>query len=56
MSKANNTPEIDALEIIELATADLNTLARAFDLIQEVCAEFEQPGVSLSDQHGPLVQ
>ena len=29
----------EAFEMIELATSDLETLARAFELISEVCAD-----------------
>ncbi len=35
-SKGSQVSEAEALEIIELASADLETLARAFDLISEV--------------------
>jgi len=38
----------DVCEIIELASADIETLARAFDVINEVCQEFSHPYVSLN--------
>lgn len=38
-----NRSEQDALEILELASADLDVLTRAFTLIEEVCQEKENP-------------
>lgn len=39
----------EAFEMIELATDDLDVLARAFDVISEVCEELNHPFVSLED-------
>lgn len=35
--KALDTHKADALEIIELATNDIESLAKAFNLIKDVC-------------------
>ena len=41
----------DALEIIELATDDLESLTKAFNLITEVVAQYgEQPALELSEE------
>lgn len=37
----------DVFEMIELATDDLNTLVRAFDVINDVCQELNDPHVVL---------
>ncbi|MCB0352672.1 MAG: hypothetical protein KDD64_04080 [Bdellovibrionales bacterium] len=37
----------EALEIIELASGDIETLARAFDLISDACREFSDRPVKL---------
>ncbi len=50
------TTEPDALEIIELATNDIDTLAKAFDLITEVCKEFDQPELAVSAKNELPVQ
>lgn len=42
-SKDKRKDEQDALEILELASADLDVLTRAFKLIEEVCQEKEEP-------------
>lgn len=52
MSKANKEFLLDqqqesAFEMIELAVGGLDVLARAFDVIAEVCRESEAPQVSL---------
>jgi|GEM_PF-3492839 hypothetical protein len=44
----------DSFEIIELATGSLEELARAFELIQEVCTDREQPGIELSEEQEEL--
>ena len=57
MSKPASTPQKqDALEIIELATDDLQTLAKAFDLITEVCKEFEQPNLTVAEDQDTIIQ
>lgn len=52
MSKQSDksTHQEDVLEIIELATNDLNTLARAFDLISEVCQSRPAPAVQIDNR------
>lgn len=37
--KAHSNKENESLEIIELATADIETLAKAFNLIKDICEE-----------------
>ena len=48
MSKPSKKDE--AFEIIELATNNLEDLAKAFELIDEVCTSFSQPELELSEQ------
>lgn len=43
------TKEQDSLEIIELATSNIEELAKAFELISDVCASFQQPSLELSE-------
>ena len=54
MKKAAKTTEShskeDAFEIIELASQDLETLAKAFDLISEVCTELEEATPSIDNK------
>jgi|AACY02.16.fsa_nt_gi hypothetical protein len=47
---SNEKKKEEAFEIIELATDDLATLAKAFDLISDACREFSHRPVSLDDQ------
>jgi hypothetical protein len=53
MSKSPKTEQItlenEAFEMIELALGDLDTLARAFNLISEVCAERDTPAPICDD-------
>lgn len=41
--------ESEAFEIIELASDDLNALARAFNLISEVCREQQRSTVIIEE-------
>ncbi len=45
----NKSTGQDVLEIIELATNDLETLTRAFDLISEVCESRPAPYVEVDN-------
>ena len=42
------TPHSDSFEIIEFAIGDLDTLARAFEIIEEVCEQRDHPSICLS--------
>ncbi|MCI5065821.1 hypothetical protein MRY87_08865 [bacterium] len=44
------TEKQESLEIIELATSGLDELAKAFDLIAEVCNHIEHPEPILSEE------
>jgi len=46
--KNDPTTSDDAFEIVELASADIETLARAFNVISEVCEEQDDPSPSLN--------
>ncbi|MCB0319805.1 MAG: hypothetical protein KDD60_02695 [Bdellovibrionales bacterium] len=47
---SDSTSREDAFEIIELATSDLQTLTKAFDLISEVCSEYKQPHLAVTSE------
>lgn len=48
--KALSPQESDALEIIELAASDIESLAKAFSLIKDVCEHRDSPSISLDDE------
>lgn len=54
MSKPNLNNEADlkeeAFEMIELAIDDLDTLTRAFNMIEEVCNELQHPRIYIEDK------
>lgn len=47
--KANISDNSEALEIIELAIDDLETLTKAFNMISRVCEEMNNPHIDFSD-------
>lgn len=59
MSKPTKAPSIanesDAFEMIELAIDDLDALARAFDLITQVCAERNRDADSSSSNPEKMI-
>ena len=50
MTKKPAEREQEALEIIELATDDLTSLTKAFDLITEVVSQYEQANLELAEE------
>ena len=50
MKKQDLTNKEDAFEMIELATDDLDVLARAFDVIKKVCEEKDFVSLSLEEE------
>lgn len=48
--KADVSQEKEALEIIELASAELESLARAFNLITEACGEYSMTVVDFDSE------
>ncbi len=54
MKKSRNVSKDEALEIIELSTASIETLTRAFRLITEACADEtvqKMASMILNDDH-----
>ena len=46
----------EVFEIIELASNDITVLARAFDVINEVCQELSDPEIELAEmQEEPVI-
>ena len=45
----------EAFEMIELATEDLEVLARAFHVIEEVCDELQNPNPQLEEEPQKLL-
>jgi hypothetical protein len=59
MSKKLEDPrheaEAQAFEIIELAIDDVNLLTEAFDVINQVCKELNDPAINLEPAPAKLV-
>ncbi len=52
MSQSTKNPQTkeEALEIIELASSDIEVLTRAFNLINEICEERNQQAEATEDK------
>ncbi|MCB0319016.1 MAG: hypothetical protein KDD56_09685 [Bdellovibrionales bacterium] len=50
MKKQDLACKEEAFEMIELATSDLDVLARAFEVIQKVCEEKDLISLSLDEE------
>jgi hypothetical protein len=53
-AKCSEHTSEEAFEIIELATNDLEVLARAFDVISEVCNELNNPSIQFDKAEAKL--
>lgn len=55
-SKTDDTQARDeAFQIIELATQDIETLTRAFNLISEVCEELGGTSIKLAESNTEVI-